>query len=102
MLDGNDALLRRQVGQERRWHYIANRVNTFLRGLLILVDQNKPLFNFDLGAFEPEALGVRHSSNSNQQHLRLETDRLALGSLTRNTHARFGPFAFLEVRIDLR
>src|SRR5262245_14667957 len=102
MFDRNDAFLRSKVGQQWRRYYITDCINALLCRLLILIDKNKTLFNFDLRAFESEALRVRHSSDCNQQHLRFKTNGFALRRLTRHTHAGFSLLEFLEFRIDLR
>ena len=54
MLDRNDSFFRGKMGQQRRGHYIADRIDTFLPRLLIFINLDETFFDFDLRAFETE------------------------------------------------
>ncbi len=53
VLDGHDAFLRRQVREQRRRHHIADCIDALLSGLLIFIDLNETLFDFDLRLSRP-------------------------------------------------
>src|SRR6185437_16905602 len=102
MFDRNYSFLRRKMGQQRRRYHITDRVDALFGSLLILVNLDKTAFDFDLRAFETEALRVRHATNRDQQHLGFETDVLALRSLATHAHTGFSLLEFVELRIELR
>ena len=102
MLDGHDAFPGREVRQQRCRHYIANRIDTFLSRLLILIDLDKAFFDFDLSSFQTETLGERHAPDGHQEHFGFESDVLAFGGLAGDDDTGLGFLELLQFCIKLR
>ena len=77
MLDRDDTFLRSQVREQRSRHHVADSVHALLDSLLMLVDLDKTLFDFDLRTFQSQAFSERHAPDRHQKHLGLELYLLA-------------------------
>src|SRR6476619_6123280 len=102
MFDRYNAFLRCKVREQWSGHDIANGINTFLRGLLELINLDETTVYFDLGSLKPKPFGERHSTDRNQKHLRFDTEVLPLRRLASNAYACFRLLQFFELCINLR
>ena len=69
--------------------------------MLVFIDQDKSLFEFDLRSFQAQALRVRHAADSHQKHFSFELYVFALRSLAGDDDTLAGLFQLLEFGIDL-
>src|ERR1044071_2004349 len=98
LLDGEDALLRREVREPRRRDHVADGEDPGLARAAELVHLDRPALDLDLRPFEPEPFQVRHAPDGDQKHLRFETDVAALRVLARDADARVRSLDLFELR----
>src|ERR1044072_8778262 len=66
LLDGEDALLRREVREPRRRNHVADGVDSGLARAAELVHLNRPALDLDFRPFQPQAFEVRHSADRDE------------------------------------
>jgi len=90
------------VREQWRRHHVADGIDTFLSGLLVLVDLYETFLDFDLCAFQTEPFSERHAAYGHQKHFGFQLYVFAFRSFAGDDDALVGLLKLLEFCIDLR
>src|SRR5215468_11183492 len=88
--------------QQWRRYDVADCIHTFLSRLLILVNLDETLLDFNLRLFQSETFREGHATDRNEQHLSFKSHVFTFGSLASDDDSVFSLLKFLELGIDLR